>query len=102
MWGKRIQETISERPEEEDCESYDRNNNSYEKAGTNKRTLTKIETIINAERSDNNELNFLKKKSSLSKLRNEIEKSSFYMETDIKSTKVESAERNSKDKVKIL
>jgi hypothetical protein len=98
MWGKRIQETISERPEEEDCESYERKSSSYEK-GTHRRTLTKIEKILETQKSDSHELNFLKKKSCLSKLKVEMEKGTQYIDTDAKSTKVESAERSAKDKV---
>jgi hypothetical protein len=49
---------------------------------------------------ENNELNFLKKKSSISKLKSEIEKSTLLTDTDAKSTKFESD--RGKDKVIIF
>ena len=60
MWGKRIQEAISERPDEEDCESYDRKNTSYDRS--QKKSLNRIEKILDSQANETNDLNFLKKK----------------------------------------
>jgi hypothetical protein len=99
MWGKRIQETISERPDEEDCESFDKRTISHRNEFSNRKSLTKIEKILDDQKNESNEIKFLKNKSKQSKLKEEVEKNNLYIDTENKSTKVESAERNSKEKV---
>jgi hypothetical protein len=103
MWAKRIQETISERPDEEDCESYDRKNSSFERERNQRRSLTKIDRILETQKTDSNDLCFLKKKSAISKFRDELDRKDLYVDTEPKSTRVDNSDsRNSKTEKVIL